>query len=125
MKLIHVYIAAHKSVRDLNVSLAGSAKCFVENNYLEIRRRRDTSDYYHGYHCSAIIGANGVGKSSVLDFIESCYFLTDSSGLLVFFSEAHESLHVCTINLELRGYSEDVILSADYESFAYSNCIEL
>ncbi|MBD9412128.1 AAA family ATPase [Stutzerimonas stutzeri] len=125
MKLIHVYIAAHKSVRDLNVSLAGTAKCFVEDNYLEIRRRRDTSDYYHGYHCSAIIGANGVGKSSVLDFIESCYFLTDSSGLLVFFDEVDENLHVCTINLELLGCSENVILRNDYESFAYDNHIEL
>lgn len=125
MKLIHVYIAAHRSVRELNVSLAGTAKCFVENNYLKIVRRRDTSDYYHGYHCSAIIGANGVGKSSVLDFIESSYFLTDSSGLLVFCSEEDESLHVCTINLELRGCTENVNISIDYESFAYEHHIEL
>src|SRR5690606_24769274 len=33
--------------------------------------------------------------------------------------------HVCTINLELLGCSENVILRNDYESFAYDNHIEL
>jgi predicted ATP-dependent endonuclease of OLD family len=125
MKLIHVYIAAHKSVRNLNISLAGHIKCSVKNRHLTINKRRDTSDYYNGYHCSSVIGPNGVGKSSILDFIESAYFLTDSSGLLVFFCEDEKKIYGCTINFVLEESTKKIEIIENYEGFAQQHQIRL
>lgn len=125
MKLIHVFIATHKSARDLNVSLTGPAKCIFANGHVEIEWRRDTSSYYHGHHCSAIIGANGVGKSSVLDFIESSYYMTDSSGLLVFFDESNDSFHICLINIRVSSCSMQATIYGEFEEFAHRHKIKL
>lgn len=97
MKLVHIYIEAHKAVRNLNVSLGGNVRCNVDDHGISIDSRGDTSAYYNGFHCSAIIGVNGVGKSSILDFLESAYFPTDSSGVLVF-QDSDLKNHICEIN---------------------------
>lgn len=100
MRLVHIYIGEHKGVRDLNVSLGGETVFHVDGQTLSVEHRVDTSRYYNGYHCSAIIGANGVGKSTILDFLESVYFPIDSSGVLIFLDE-NSRIHVCQVNYHI------------------------
>jgi len=125
MKLIHIFIELHKSVKSLNISLSGPAKCIFTDGYVGIEFRKDTSNYYLNHHCSAIIGANGVGKSSVLDFVESSYYMTDSSGLLIFFDESDDSFHICPINMAISGCSMDATIHDGFEEFAHRHKIIL
>ncbi|MDF9753985.1 putative ATP-binding protein involved in virulence [Pseudomonas sp. TE6288] len=124
MKLMHVYIQRHKAVADLNVSMGGNADYWVEDHSIAIECRVSTSGYYKGYHCSAIIGANGVGKSSILDFLESVYFTTDSSGVLVF-QDKSSKIHVCPINYYVRLRSELFEVHENYLEFAKAHQISL
>ncbi|NWL05322.1 AAA family ATPase [Pseudomonas hunanensis] len=117
MKLVHIYINEHKGVRNLNVSLGGETVFDVNGHNLSVEYRIDTSSYYNGYHCSAIIGANGVGKSTILDFLESAYFPIDSSGALIFLDESSK-IHVCQINYQIVHCPEPIEKHDDYEAFA-------
>lgn len=117
MRLVHVYISEHKGVRDLNVSLGGEAVFNVDGPSLSVEYRVNTSSYYNGYHCSAIIGANGVGKSTILDFLESVYFPIDSSGLLIYLDEGSR-IHVCQVNYHILYCSAQYERYDDYELFA-------
>ena len=126
MKLIHVFIESHKSIRSLNVSLGGPFNLHFTLESVVIERRADTTAYYRGYHCSAIIGANGVGKSSILGFIESALFITDSVGTLVFLNEPDQSLHACCINMELVSTENIEITQHDgLENFALTHNIKI
>lgn len=125
MNLIHVYIEEHKAVRDLNVSLGGSATCHVQNRKVTISKKSDTSGYYLGFHCSAIIGANGVGKSSVLDFIEAAYFPTDSRGALIFYDTPSALFHICLINLDVEDCNAQHEFHRDFDLFSAVNSINL
>lgn len=115
MNLVHIYIQEHKAVRDLNISLGGEVVCRVDDHEVFIEHRADTSSYYNGYHCSAIIGANGVGKSSILDFLESVYFPTDSSGVLIFL-DSNSRIHICQINYHV---NECSLPFDSYDGFEY------
>lgn len=117
MRLVHIYINEHKGVRDLNVSLGGEAVFDIDEYNLSIEYKIDTSSYYNGYQCSAIIGANGVGKSTILDFLESVYFPIDSSGILVFLDE-NLKIYVCQINYPILHCPEPLERYDDYEVFA-------
>ncbi|WP_267269945.1 AAA family ATPase [Pseudomonas protegens] len=117
MRLVHIYINEHKGVRDLNVSLGGKTVFHVDGHNLSIEYRVDTSSYYNGYQCSAIIGANGVGKSTILDFLESVYFPIDSSGILIFLDE-NSKIYACQINYQILHCPEPLERYDDYEAFA-------
>lgn len=117
MRLVHIYINEHKGVRDLNVSLGGKAVFYVDGHNLSVEYRVDTSSYYNGYQCSAIIGANGVGKSTILDFLESVYFPIDSSGVLIFLDD-NLKIYACQINYQILHCPEPLERYDDYEAFA-------
>ncbi|UZE26657.1 ATP-binding protein [Pseudomonas asplenii] len=126
MKLIHIFIEFHKSIRSLNISLGGPFSLCVTEESVTTVERVDTTAYYCDYHCSAIIGANGVGKSSILDFLETSLHMSDSSGILIFFDESDRSLHACCINMKLPNSRDaDIIAHDDFESFAQKNSIKI
>lgn len=126
MKLIHIFIEFHKSIRSLNVPLGGPFSLHLTLESTAIEKRTDTTAYYRGYHCSAIIGVNGVGKSSILDFIESALFATDSVGTLVFLNESDQTLHACCINMELLGAENtDITVHDGFENFAQTHNIKI
>lgn len=126
MKLIHVFIEHHKSIRSLNVSLGGPFSLNLTCSSVILENREDTKAYYHNHHCSAIIGANGVGKTSILDFIESSLFITDSVGALIFFDETNSSLHACCINMELSNAKNIGIQVYDgLENFVHDHKIKI
>ncbi|MGM8518869.1 AAA family ATPase [Enterobacter asburiae] len=98
MILVHIYISEHKFIRDLNVSVNGSFSCKIGKNRIQLRQRNDTSSYYNGHFCSAIIGPNGVGKSTILDFIEMLAKDGDSKGVIIFFDQENKSFILAPIN---------------------------
>ncbi|MHA6196958.1 AAA family ATPase [Pseudomonas wadenswilerensis] len=126
MKLIHIFIDSHKSIRSLHVSLGGPYCVDTTSDKMHIRTRADTTAYYRDHHCSAIIGANGVGKSSILDFIETSLYMTDSVGILFFFDDSDHSLHACCINMDLPETLSKTVASHDgLEDFAYEHNIRI
>ncbi|MEO4015140.1 AAA family ATPase [Pseudomonas rossensis] len=125
MNLVHIYIGEHKAIRNLNISFGGGVLCSVQERTIKISRLTDTSAYYHGFHCSALIGANGVGKSSALDFIETAYFPTDSSGTLIFYEAKTEIFHICVINMEITICNKQHEIHYDYNHFATTHSVNI
>ncbi|CAH6895481.1 putative AAA_15 domain-containing protein [Vibrio chagasii] len=95
MKLACIYISYFKDLSDLLVPLNGSFDCqFNEDKILTLSKREDTSKYYRDIFCSAIIGANGVGKTTILDFLESFVALKEPLGFVVFYDENEKKFKV-------------------------------
>ena len=99
MKLAYIYIQSHKGLENIAIPINGSHKCSYASGKLTLEFCPSELDYYQGLHCSAIIGKNGVGKSTILDFLEVAYRGTDSSGIIVWFDTKTEKYYVCPINL--------------------------
>lgn len=99
MKLAYIYIQSHKGLENIEIPINGSHKCSYASGKLTLEFCPSELDYYQGLHCSAIIGKNGVGKSTILDFLEVAYRGTDSSGIIVWFDTKTEKYYVCPINL--------------------------
>ena len=99
MILAHIFIAEHKALRRINVQLNGSFRCSYDNSILNLSKPENTADYYHGRYCSALIGPNGVGKSSILDVLETLDGNSDSRALTVFFDDVANTYYICTINI--------------------------
>ncbi|MFV8984668.1 AAA family ATPase [Serratia fonticola] len=98
MILAHIYIAEHKSIRNLNIKVNGSFNCHIDEFSAILQCIDDTSKYYRDHYCSAIIGPNGVGKSTILDFIELLAIESDSRGVVVFYNKVNEEFILVPIN---------------------------
>ncbi|MDE1358952.1 ATP-binding protein [Vibrio aestuarianus] len=112
MKLAFLHVNNHKALENIDIPINSSHKCSYSNNKLTLKFSPDKLDYYQGLDCSAIIGKNGVGKSSILEFLEVAYEGTDSSGIIVWFDNKKEKYHVCPINLYIEESS--VVSNQDY-----------
>lgn len=108
MKLAFLYIENHKALENIDIRINSSHNCNYFKGKLTLQSSPSELDYYQGLDCSAIIGKNGVGKSTILDFIEVAYQGTESSGIIVWFDDANEKYHICTINIHL---DENLIVS--------------
>ncbi|SBM93950.1 hypothetical protein SB00094_04177 [Klebsiella variicola subsp. tropica] len=87
MELVFVYVEEHKILKNIGASFSSNYKTTYVDNVLKIVGAEDkTFDYYRGCNIKAIVGQNGTGKSSILDFIEtSCSKYTESSGFIVWY----------------------------------------
>ncbi|KAA8679663.1 AAA family ATPase [Vibrio gigantis] len=112
MKLAFLHINSHKALENIDIPINSSHKCSYMDNQLTLLFSPDKLDYYQGLDCSAIIGKNGVGKSTILDFLEVSYDGTDSSGVIVWFDSRKEKYHVCPVNLYIDDNS--IISNRDY-----------
>ncbi|CAM3223412.1 AAA family ATPase [Moritella viscosa] len=112
MKLAYLHIQNHKALEDIDIPINSSHKCNYSDGKLTLQFSSVELDYYQGLDCSAIIGKNGVGKSTILDFLEVAYEGTDSSGIIVWFDSKTKKYHICTINLYIDENS--VVSSQDY-----------
>ncbi|ELA9308262.1 AAA family ATPase [Vibrio natriegens] len=101
MKLVYMYVEHHNVLEDIGVSLSSGHKITFERKYLCLDTVNSNLDYYHGIQSSAIVGKNGTGKSTLLDFIDSSYEATDSSGFFIWFNEKETTYHICPINFDL------------------------
>ncbi|MFQ2335496.1 AAA family ATPase [Aeromonas dhakensis] len=71
MKLIHIYIESYKHLEKIDIRLHGGFKCSYIHGCLSIEESPTIETYYDGLSFQAIIGKNGVGKTSILDLISS------------------------------------------------------
>ncbi|WP_158679735.1 AAA family ATPase [Pseudoalteromonas sp. T1lg21] len=129
MKLVHVYISEYKVIKKLNVPFSGKHGCFYDDQSLILRFKKNEVNYYNGVECSAVIGNNGVGKSTILNFLEEAYGLTDSSGIIIFYDSVLNRYHVCPINLYLNEEGIETSfkfkIEPSYKSFVSSSAIKL
>ncbi|WP_230460167.1 AAA family ATPase, partial [Sansalvadorimonas verongulae] len=109
------------SLLKIGIPINGSHKCNYAKGKLNLKYTPDDTDYYQGLECSAIIGKNGVGKSTILDFIEVAYEGTDSSGVIVWFDDVKYKYHVCPINLYIDEAAIkskiDFVVESDFQKF--------
>ncbi|WP_158652669.1 AAA family ATPase [Vibrio campbellii] len=99
MKLAHIYIEEHKALKRLNIPINGRFECFYKDGSLKLTKRDDIlSDYYKGIDISAVVGKNGTGKTTILNFLETLVLSSDSSGLIVFYCDFENCFYICNIN---------------------------
>lgn len=88
MKIIFIYISRFRGVSDLSIPISKDYEIIYDESLLELNIKKNdsyhSSNYYNGFNCSAIIGKNGVGKSTILDFIDNLIVKGDVSGFIVF-----------------------------------------
>ncbi|MEZ9526621.1 AAA family ATPase [Enterovibrio norvegicus] len=129
MKLAYIYIQSHKGLENIDIPINGSHKCSYTSGKLNLSFFSSELDYYQGLHCSAIIGKNGVGKSTILDFLEVSYHGTDSSGIIVWFDTKKEKYHICPINQYINENSvfscHKFVIEKDISSFIKRHKIKL
>ena len=86
MKLACVYISEHHQLKNLFIPLMSEFIFDFNDGVLKISKNKYyVPDYYEGLNLQAVIGKNGSGKTSVLDFIESIHSYNESSGFYLFF----------------------------------------
>ncbi|WP_138739892.1 AAA family ATPase [Pseudoalteromonas sp. S554] len=86
MKLACVYISEHHQLKNLFIPLMSEFIFDFNDNVLKISKNEFyVPDYYKGLNLQAVIGKNGSGKTSILDFIESIHSYSESSGFYLFF----------------------------------------
>lgn len=99
MELVHIYIEEHKSIRNLNIPINGNFECFHHGSHLTLSMHdNNLSAYYDNITISAIIGKNGTGKTSILNFLGSLVKANDSSGMIIFYHPTDKTFHLCYIN---------------------------
>lgn len=100
MELVCIYIEEHKIIKNLMVSFSSKYDINLVDKTLNICNKEDsTFDYYSGCNIKAIVGQNGTGKSSLLDFIEeSCAPYTESSGFIVWHNHEENTFLIHEIN---------------------------
>lgn len=129
MKLVYVFVERHNVLESIGVSFSNDEQIYYENNKLSIKSLESDFEYYEGIKSSAIVGKNGTGKSTLLDFIESCYGETDSSGFFVWQNVKESSFHLCPINFDVDSIDVEseytVKVNNNYRNFLNYNKVRL
>ncbi|ELA6983242.1 AAA family ATPase [Vibrio parahaemolyticus] len=123
MKIAHIYIEEHKAIKALNIPINGNFECSYNNKKLILKKSElDLSDYYRNIDISAIIGKNGTGKTTILDFLETLILPSDSNGIIVFYCESKYRFFICNINrceiesVEIISSNNDIPVSYEHIS---------
>lgn len=129
MKLVYIYIAHHNVLEDIGVTFSRGHQVTFEHQHLCIDNVGNSYDYYYGIQSTAIVGKNGTGKSTLLDFIESSYEVTDSSGLFIWFNEKEKIYHLCPVNFDMDSIKVEsscaVRVNNNYRSFVNYHKVRL
>ncbi|MBQ4838701.1 AAA family ATPase [Pseudoalteromonas luteoviolacea] len=129
MKLAFIHIVNHKALEEIDIPINSSHKCHYSKEKLFLQFDPSDLDYYEGLDCSAIIGKNGVGKSTILDFLEVAYEGTESSGIIVWYSSKNKKYHICSVNLYLDKDSivsnQDVTFEENFPVFSKRHKLKL
>lgn len=129
MKLVYIYIAHHNVLEDIGVTFSRGHQVTFERQHLCIDNVGNSYDYYYGIQSTAIVGKNGTGKSTLLDFIESSYEVTDSSGLFIWFNEKEKIYHLCPVNFDMDSIKVEsscsVRVNNNYRSFVNYHKVRL
>ncbi|HDF2327050.1 TPA: ATP-binding protein [Morganella morganii] len=83
MELIYTYIHNYKGLNKLSLPTSSKFTFSHENNALKVTKKDLSRNYYSDISCTLILGKNGVGKSSILDFINSFIYDFEGSGYCI------------------------------------------
>ena len=91
MEVAFIYIEEHRSISRLSIPLTSRHNFEYKNGQLKITNNNDLiEDFYSSVNLTAIIGKNGSGKSTILDFIEAIHSYNFSSGFIIFRKKENE-----------------------------------
>lgn len=98
MELVSLYIKSFKGISDLWVPCNSRFTLHIDSNQqVHIKKNPYGDAYYQGTSCTLLLGKNGAGKTTILEFIEALLSDADHSGLAVWH---HDSKYtVQTINM--------------------------
>lgn len=96
MELIYTYIHNYKGLNKLSIPTSSKFIFSHKNNVLKISKKDLSRDYYNNIPCTLILGKNGVGKSSILDFINSFIYDFEGSGYCIW--NENDKLIIITSN---------------------------
>ncbi|MFP2334261.1 AAA family ATPase [Enterobacter ludwigii] len=125
MELIYTYINNYKGLYDLALPTSSKYKVTGDRNHIKIIKKDLSQDYYSDIQCTLILGKNGVGKTSILDFINSFIYDFEGSGYCIW--NENENLIITTSNSRPPTIESD--MKVDYiennENFFRRNKINL
>ncbi|WP_187268401.1 AAA family ATPase [Aeromonas hydrophila] len=129
MKLVYIYIEDHNVIKQIGIKFSSSHQINQNEQEINISYNNTPLNYYYGIQSTAVIGKNGTGKSTLLDFIESSYHTTDSSGFFIWFDNKQCFYHVCLVNYELNenkiSFDFPFKIHSDYKTFISKHKIRL
>ena len=96
MELIYTYIHNYKGLNKLSIPTSSKFIFSHKYNVLKISKKDLSRDYYSNIPCTLILGKNGVGKSSILDFINSFIYDFEGSGYCIW--NENDKLIIITSN---------------------------
>ncbi|TMO85506.1 AAA family ATPase [Pseudoalteromonas ruthenica] len=75
MELVFVHIDEFKGVKDILLELHSGFSCCKRDNLIKVEKADNTKNhhYYLNNNVKLILGKNGVGKTTILEFIESLF----------------------------------------------------
>jgi len=93
MELVAIYIKSYKKIKHLLIPLSSAFDCYWDNSNLSVKKINNLRKYYQGNNYSLILGQNGTGKTTIIDFIESLYSSIKGEGLGIFYDGEKYSVH--------------------------------
>lgn len=96
MELIYTYIHNYKGLYDIALPTSSKYKFSHDQDHLQIIKHDSSRDYYRDIPCTLILGKNGVGKTSILDFINSFIYDFEGSGYCIW--NENDKLIITTSN---------------------------
>ncbi|WP_404339605.1 AAA family ATPase [Pseudoalteromonas mariniglutinosa] len=97
MQLVAVYIKEFKAINDslIPISNGFNVQRVGKSFQIEVSERFD--EYYNNYQFSLLLGRNGVGKTTILEFIQGVFENYVGEGFCVFYSEGKFKVYYNTI----------------------------
>lgn len=96
MELVCIYIDEYKGIKDLFVNLNQNFICDFDSPHIRVKKQhcKFKEKYYRGQNIKLIIGKNGAGKTSILEFIEGAFSEIVGIGAAVFWNDVDSKYYV-------------------------------
>ncbi|MFK3865117.1 AAA family ATPase [Pseudoalteromonas rhizosphaerae] len=96
MELVCIYIDEYKGIKDLYVNLNQNFICDFNRPHIHVKKQhcQFKEKYYRGQNVKLIIGKNGSGKTSILEFIEGSFNEMVGVGAAIFWSENDSQYYI-------------------------------
>lgn len=109
MELVSLYIKNFKGISDLWVPCNSRFTLHIDaNQQVHIKKNPYGDAYYQGTSCTLLLGKNGAGKTTILDFIEALFTDSEHSGLAVWHFGAKYTIQTINMPLPDINFDEDI-----------------
>lgn len=112
MELVYLWVRKHKNIKEQGFNFSSKFECefegkfnhnsLVENKFiLKIKRKKECLQEFYGknINLTAIVGENGVGKSTLLEILANEYNPSEPKNIFfIFFDESSNKLNLHGIN---------------------------